>query len=207
MSEDQSTATEPGLLSLGGMSPPPELTLGLKDLLLLPKTAQDHFWEALEPSLRVPLPKDLDKHLLAFQRQHEAPERRLARALSACRQLLRQAVANNLTVAEFERDLVAIADDEAAVTRILLPAFERAVPIVREEILYGSLTDHGKLLAGVDWRVDSMLLSHRGRRLQSPIALVTLRYIEGKEQRRITLQVLPEMLDQLKAMCETIVRD
>jgi hypothetical protein len=207
MSEHQEPATDPTLLSLGGMSPPPELSLGLKDLLLLPKEAQDHFWEVLGPSLRVPVPKDLDQHLLAFQRQHEAPERRLARALGASRQLLRQAVGNNLTVAEFEGDLARVSEDAAKLGRILLPAYERAVPIVREEVLYGSITDHGKLLAGVDWRVDSMLLSHRGRRLQSPIAIVTLRYIEGKEQRRITLQVLPEMIDQLKAMCERIVRD
>jgi hypothetical protein len=50
---------------------------------------------------------------------------------------------------------------------------------VKQEILYGTLTDHGKLLVGVDWRVDSMLNSHRGQSVPSPVTMVTLRYVEG----------------------------
>jgi hypothetical protein len=50
-----------------------------------------------------------------------------------------------------------------------------------------------------------MMLSQRGDALQSPVAMVTLRYVEGGQPGRITVLALPDMLQALQAMCEKIL--
>ena len=68
---------------------------------------------------------------------------------------------------------------------------------MRQEVLQGTLADHGKLLLGVDWRLDSVQASNRGSKMRVPVALLTLRFREGEQTQRITLQVLPETLREL----------
>ncbi len=40
-----------------------------------------------------------------------------------------------------------------------MPEFDRAMVAVKQEILYGTLTDHGKLLVGVNWRGDYVVVN------------------------------------------------
>lgn len=120
-----------------------------------------------------------DRHLDAFQQEHQAPRGRLARAIKSCRFLLREAGRREVSAQTFEADLDRLSDRPGELTAIIMPGFDRAMVAVKQEILYGTLTDHGKLLVGVDWRVDSMLNSHRGQSVPSPVTMVTLRYVEG----------------------------
>jgi len=41
--------------------------------------------------------------------------------------------------------------------------------------------------------------------LKMPVALVTLHYLEGSEAGRVTLQVLPDMMGELKNVCEKVL--
>ncbi|MBW2459191.1 MAG: hypothetical protein JRI68_32135 [Deltaproteobacteria bacterium] len=205
MTQGESENAPRALDCLGGAEPPTELTLGLKDLLSLPKGTKQAFWDALGPVLQYPLPKDLDTRLDAFRRRHEVPAGKFARAITACRTLLVGAGQNDLTREAFEADLGRLPDPEGKLLGILLPGFDQAIQSVKQEILYGALADHGKLLVGVDWRVDKMIHSNRGRQLSSPVTQITLRYVEGKQERRITIQALPDLLQQLQAMCQQIL--
>ncbi|MBW2531461.1 MAG: hypothetical protein JRI55_08270 [Deltaproteobacteria bacterium] len=193
------------LKSLGGGEPPAELAEGLEELLRLPPSAREHFWDALGPVLRQPLPADLDERLDGFCAKHKTPAAQLGRAILACRMLLREAGRHGASRAELDEDLAKLSEHAGEIAAILLPGFDQAMAAVRQEILYGSLLDHGKQLVGLSWRVDSMLLSHRGDGLRSPVAMVTLRYREGEEESRITLQALPDMIREIRGMCDAIL--
>ena len=75
----------PKLHCLGGQKPPPELLRGLEALLSLPPGARKHFWDALMPSLRSPLPADLDDQLDRFCSTHSTAEGPLGLALGQSR--------------------------------------------------------------------------------------------------------------------------
>ena len=55
------------------------------------------------------------------------------------------------------------------------------------------------------WRVDTIEASERGVKLRLPVAMLTLHYREGSEVGRITLQVLPDMMGELKGICERVL--
>jgi hypothetical protein len=205
MSGSEREAGGPTLACLGGSEPPPEMALGLKDLLHLSPGAKAHFWEALGPALPDPVPKELDGLLDRFQQAHEVPQGRLLRAIAACRMLLREAARRPTSADDFAQDVARLGGGAGEIAAILMPGFGAAMTALRQEILAATLSDHGKLLVGVDWRVDSMLLSNRGEKLQSPVAVVTLRYLEGGQPGRFTVQALPDMLQELQAMCSKIL--
>ncbi len=205
MRERDRSAPHRALQCLGGEEPSPETILGLKDLLLLPSSAKAHFWDAFGPTLQHPLPNNLEEILTTFQRKHNAPQGRLARAIEACRTLFQGAGRQEISADAFKADLTLISTDAEQLAAVLMPGFEQAMATVKKAILHGTLLDHGNLLIDVSWRVDSMLHSHRGRKLYSPVTLVTLRYLEGKNEHRITLQALPDLLKRLQAMCEEIL--
>jgi hypothetical protein len=192
-----------GLHCWGGEEPPSDILLGIKDIALLTESARRHFWEALGPSLQYPLPTELEQLVAAFQREHELQQGPLARALKSCRALLRKAARRNISREAFADDLRKVGGEE--LEALLMNGWERAMAALRQEVLYGSLIDHGNLLVGVDWRVDQMMVSHRGDKLQSPVAQITFRYMEGKEERRLTMQALPDTLGALQDMCKRIL--
>ena len=47
--------------------------------------------------------------------------------------------------------------------------------------------------------------SERGARLGTQVAMLTLHYREGAEAGRVTLQVLPDMMGELKAVCDKVL--
>src|SRR5262249_49322435 len=88
---------------------------------------------------------------------------------------------------------------EARVKEIVLAGYAPAKDQLRREILMAAVADHGKLLVGVSLRLDTIHTSERGARLQMPVAVLTLHYREGAEAGRVTLQMLRDMMDQLRS--------
>jgi hypothetical protein len=185
---------------LPGRSPPPELAGDLGRLRRLPAPAQGRLWEALGPSLREPMAREVEARLSAFCQQLGADPDELAPLLRACRFLLRAAARLDLASARFAEDLAALGAD-ARTTELLLAGYEKAKSVLRLEILESTLTEHGKLLLGVDWRHDTINASQHGSALAAPVAVLTLRYQEGKQEQRLTLQALPSVLEQLERAC------
>jgi hypothetical protein len=76
---------------------------------------------------------------------------------------------------------------------------------VRAELLRGTIADHGKLVEGIDWRIDSISASDRGESFGYAIGVLTFRYREGEERSRITVQLLPDALAELRAICDRML--
>jgi hypothetical protein len=178
----------------------------LCELAQLPAGAHESLWALLALALPEQIPTSLDGAIERFAAAHAVPEGRLVRALRACRLLLRQAARRNLSAADLAEDLAALAgSNEGDVQAILMPHYAAAMDLLRHEVRYGALTDHGKLLARVDWRVDLVKHADRGVEIEEPVVLVTLHLLDGDKRERVTFQALPDMLSELQTMCQQLL--
>ena len=75
-------------------------------------------------------------------------------------------------------------------------------PSLRQAILGAAITDHGKVLTNVHWRLDNVAASDRGADLQATVVYLTLEYADQPTPGRITLQLTPEGIQQLKAFAD-----
>jgi len=203
MADPTPTPPPDTLHCLGGQPPPPEVRADLALLPRLPAPAQQQLYRVLGPCLGEAVPSSIEKAVEDFCRAFQIDDAALARALRASRFLLREAAARDLPAAAFIEDLARLGQGEA-LAEILMPGYEAAKAMVRREILAAALADHGKVVERVDWRVDQVVTSNRGEKLQLPVAVVTLSYREGDRRDRITLQLPPEALRELSAMCQRL---
>lgn len=193
------------LHSLGGQLAPPELGADLARLLRLPMAAQGQIWQVLGPCLDEKLGDDTERLLDVFCAAHRVPEADLALAVKACRFLLVAAAKLDVSDNELGDDLTSLCGDAVGIKELLLPGYGPAKKQIRRALTTAALVGHGKLLVGAEWRLDVIQASDRAAKLQLPVTMLTLHYKEGDKTERITLQALPDVVAQLKTMCEQVL--
>lgn len=186
------------LHSYGGAAAPDGLADDLAQLAKLPAEARARFWEVLGPTLGAdPIPREVERKIDVFCAEHAAPPDAVARALRAARSLVRGAARYGLGRGGFADDLSRLACDDETVS-LLVGGFELAALALRKQAAIREIGAHGSLLTGVDWRVDRILDTKRVKALGVDVLMLTLTYKEGGQERTITLQVLPDMLAELR---------
>jgi len=192
------------LLCLSGSAAPPEIEADLARVATLPPSARDSLWDVLLPSLEDPLPSAMERRLDDFCARHRVADEHLARALKACRFLLREAAKLDLDLPSFTKDLAQVARDPA-IGALLAAGYERAKSLVRKQILRAVLLDHGQALTSVDWRLDHVTASSHGARMNAPIAILTLRAQEADRSTRTTFHASLAAIAELRAACDAIL--
>ena len=182
---------------LGGAGASSELLVDLGRLSGLPESARAHFWEALAPSLVDPVPPELERCLDVFCAEHRVQPSDLARAIKACRTLVRGAARYGIDMAGFTADLTSMGLDETSLV-LLSAGFSRAVISLRRNAARRAVGGHGAILTSVDWRIDRVLDSKEARGLGVEVAVVSLRYRDAEGEKTLTLHALPDMLEELK---------
>jgi hypothetical protein len=177
----------------------------LRRLLRLPPEALAKIWQVLGPSLADTIPQDAEQLLDVFCVAYHLDEDDLARALKACRFILREAARIDLPVAQLADDLDRVCPDDPFIKEILIAGYDPARAQIRRDILHAALIDHGNLLIGAKWRLDTVQATEQGSNLRTPVALLTLQYRDGPDTKRLTLHVLPDMMGQLKEICEQVL--
>ena len=196
------------LRCLGGRGAPSDLIEDARLVASFPKPAQKGFWMLLVPILRERMTPELGEQMTAFADQHGLDPSTLSRALRAHRFLLRQAATHKLDKDGYAADLVAVAGSELAGRRlfeIIMPGYALGCQSVVRERVGAALTAHGALLEQVDWRLDEMVLSTRGPIDRARVGVLTLGFSNGDHRERITLQALPEQLEQLERACRQML--
>ena len=193
------------LHAFGGREAPAGLVADVLRLAALPPAARQRFWEVLGPSLAEPLPRELDALVDKFIQAHQVDSGDLLRAVKACRALLRSAAGLDVGAKPLADDLEKLSGGAPEIRDALLPGYERAKSAVRSELARRSLADHGKLLEGIHWRIETEWSSDRARGFRLPVVMLTLRYREGNRRDQITVQVLPDLLGQLRSLCDQIL--
>lgn len=174
-------------------------------MALLSPEALQRIWQVLRPSLPEPLTPETELLLDLFCRAYQIDPDELGHILKASRFLVRAAAILDLPASSLAEDLDRLCPDDPLVKEILLAGYEAAKVYVRRSIALAALADHGSLLTAVKWRVDVVQGTSGAPRLKLPVALLTLHYQEGPDPRRLTLQMLPDMVRELEAACETML--
>ena len=201
---DPAASPPSALLCLAGAAAPPEIVADLARVATLPQAAREPLWEVLGPSLEEPLPASMERQLDEFCARHRVADEHLARALKACRFLLREAAKLDLDAAAFAKDVATVAR-EPAIADLLTSGYDRAKAAVRKQILRSVLLDHGQALIGVDWRLDHATASSHGAKLSAPIAILTLRSQEADRSLRTTFHASLAAVAELRAACDAIL--
>jgi hypothetical protein len=193
------------LYCLGGGEAPPDLGADLLRLVRLPAEALQKLWQVLGPSLVEPIAPETEQLLDMFCAAYKVDEDDLGRAIRACRFVIREAAQRDVPAGAVAEDLHRLCPGAPLVKELVLAGYEPAKERIRHEIVKAAVADHGKLLVGIKWRMDAIHASERGAKLGMPVVLLTLHYLEGPEAGRVTLQVLPDMMGELKGVCERVL--
>lgn len=196
----------PSLRCLGGQPLSQNLVDDWAAYRQLSGKAQANLWDLLLPSLLGAPAPELEKRAQAYCNLYAVPPQQLQRALRTCSFLVSRASLLDLGAKAFREDLQVLANGDPKGLEILMSGYDGAKGQLRREMLKESILDHGKTLTGLDWRIDSVVSSHRGTQLQGQVAMMTFRYRENGREETITLQVTPEALKQIQASCEAIFR-
>jgi hypothetical protein len=201
---DQNAAASPKLHFLDGATAPPALAPSLMRIMELPERVRARFVELVLPHLEQAPDDQLDEGIFAACRDNELDVEVAGTAIKATRFVIRQAAALEVGAQQLGQDISALGGSVEMVEAITT-LYERSRGDLRREIAQVSVLAHGKVLTGVEWRVDNMTASNRGRAINLPVALLTLHYRDGDRERRITLQALPDAINMLREVCEHLV--
>ncbi len=193
------------LYCLGGGEAPPELGADLLRLARLPVEALQNLWQVLAPSLGDTIAAETEQLLDVFCAAYRLDDEELARAIKACRFVIREGAQRDVPAGALAEDLDRLCPEQPVVKQLVLAGYEPVRAQLRREIVKAAISDHGKLLVGIRWRLDGIHASERGSRLAMPVAMLTLHYREGAEVGRVTLQALPDMIGELRGVCQRIL--
>lgn len=171
-----------------------------RDLALvadLPGRARDALWSVLGPSLRRDVPDSIGARLEAFCREHDCAPDDVARAVGAFRAVLRDAHARGLPLDVLARQLEAALGGAPWLRGFLAPGFDAAMAQLSAEAGHLASLEHGRVLVGADFRVDTIELSQHGPS-DTKVALLTLRTREGSREERFTVTAHKEALLALR---------
>jgi hypothetical protein len=175
---------------------------GWTRFIRFPEKARNGFLSLLAPAMMEPADPENRKRVGTFCTGHGLAEEAVVAAMRCCDFLLRQASMLDLDADAFQQDLADLSGGDTQAAGPVLANYNAAKADLRLQILRETLADHGKVLVGLDWRVDNVTASDRGVQLNSDVVFLTLRYREGNTVERITLQLTPEAVKELKLFCE-----
>jgi hypothetical protein len=185
---------------------PQPVVEGWKKFLGFPEKAMNNFWGILRPALMQPTNPNNRQRIESFCGDYGLKETDVVAALRGCDFLLRQAAALDMDGAPFRQDLAALSEGDEQGAEVILSQYKGAKAGLRKVIIQESLADHGKVLVGIDWRADNVTASDRGTKLDTTVVLLTLRYRDANRTERITLQLTPEAMQELKLFCDRFAR-
>lgn len=185
-----------------GNSPPAPVAEGWKQFIQLPEPARKDIWSLLGPILFEPANPANKQHIETFIKKHSLTEETLAGAVQSCVFLLRQASSLDMDASAFQQDLVLLSGGEQQYRETIISQYDSAKANLRKILVQESLADHGKVLVGMDWRMDNVSASNRGAKLDTTVVLLTLKYRENNRIERTTLQLTPDAIKELKSFTD-----
>lgn len=194
----------PSLQCLEGRAADPELVAAMGDLAALPRRAFEHLPEMVATRLDALADDQRDARLARICRKEELDLQQTRPAVVALASVFRAAAATNVDRGALEGDLVRLGL-RSPLVELVLALYEECVGPLREEIVRATIAAHGPVLTGAEWRIDTVGSSSRGRQLDVPIALVTFQYQDGRESKRLTVQMLPEAVHGLRELCDHLL--
>lgn len=187
---------------LGGQPANEAITTGWAVYQQLPDRAQRQLWEIVASGLIAPTDPTFRSRLEEFCAEHAVEESVVRIALHTCGILLGQASTFDVSPDELRRDLEVLSGGSTDGLDELCTNIFALKGALREALAMSSLADHGKVLIGLDWRIDRMASSSRGAGFTTDVVFLTLRYREGDAVDRITLQLSTQGIRELRGFLD-----
>lgn len=189
---------------LDGDAPPERVAVDLRTLASLPEAVLAALRDALEPALASHMDDRAEAALAKFCRTHGVTEAELAPGLLALRLVLLRALERDLPAAGLVNPLGRVFDDVAIVERLVALYADLRVARARTALVR-ALGEHGKTVMGIDWRLDTVRACQHGGNIDENLVLLTFRYQRGQAPGRVTLQLMPDMVAELRDICDKLV--
>ncbi|NUP12385.1 MAG: hypothetical protein HOW73_40590 [Polyangiaceae bacterium] len=191
---------------LAGQPAPPAVLSDWQRLTALPERAQQGLWELVESSLADVDPA-LERRAEAFCQLYGIAPADLQASLRVCRLVLSRAAALNLAQRLIIEDLGALSRGAPPPIADTLGArYDAVKAVIQKGLVERMILDHGKILTGLDWRVDRIAAADRGVGMDTPVVLLTLHLRDGKREKRNTVYVTTDAVRELKSALEGIER-
>jgi len=145
--------------------------------------------------------EELGQAVTGFSGRYGLDVDAVVKAIQACQFLLRQAAILDLDAGSFASDLRELSGEETGPLRLLLTRYGPIKAQIRERLLLQTLMDHGKVLVGLDWRVDRVSASNRLNGPASDVVLLTLELQSTAGQERVNIQLPSRSLKLLQEFC------
>ncbi len=197
-SKDTATNNPVKLQCCMGNTPPLQVIDGWKQFIQFSEVAKNEFWSLLAPVLFEPADSSNKQRIDSFTKKHGLTEDALMSAVQSCGFLLRQASSLDMDASVFRQDLTVLSGGEEKYTEIIISQYDAVKVHLRKLLIQETLADHGKVLVGMDWRIDNVSASNRGTKLDTSVVFLTLKYRENNRIERITLQLTSDAIKELK---------
>lgn len=165
------------------------------------ETAQN-FWKILTSFLAEPGHPSHENTLEDFREKNGLERQALVDALETCDALISGASTLNLRESLLHEDVQVLAGRNSPRCIEFVQQYGSLRPFLQKRNIEATLTDHGKLLVGLDWRLDRVEASGRGNQLDASVLFLSLSYQEGNEVEKVSLQVNEEGLRMLKSFTD-----
>ena len=202
--------TAPALHSFAGAIAPPGLGDELAGFAALTPPARERFWELLEPNLANEVSDRVEALVEQFCVETGVTPTQLVPVVRACRQIFRTAAGIDVGVEQVAEDLKALlADraDAAETIRRLTACYAKALARIRSANIVAFMTEYGPVLDKVRIRVDYVRTSRHDASAMVPVALMSLRYREGEDDKHLTLQASMSTLIELRHLCNALIQE
>ena len=175
----------------GGASPPEEVVLGLRQLGALPAAAFQNLWALIEVTLAGEPDETHEALVQQFCQRYSANPSIVITTLRTCEFVLRRAAAIDLPRERFVEEVGRMAGSDPRPLELLGGRYDGVRPLLRTRMLEDTLADYGNVLTGFDWRLDRVDASTRGTVGGVPVVYLNLRYRNGSQEHRFTVQLPP----------------
>ena len=194
-----------GLRTFGGRPAPDGIAADLRTIMLLRSEVREKYFDLLAPNLAAELGQDEAAYTMKWLQNHNVDPYASAPSVKACRTLFREAARNDVSADVFADDVASLVAEEPELVTTLCAWFDKAQPLLRKEIVVHTIARHGNLAKAIDWRVDKITTSKRGKNINTAVAVLSFQYREGSSDKTVTLQFLPELLKELQDACAEIL--
>ena len=103
------------------------------------------------------------------------------------------------------RDLNELFSDDRGLVNTLLGLYAKALPRVRALNIAALMGEYGAVADDVSMRLDLVPMTRHEPASMVPIAMMSLRYREQDEARRLAVQLPMPVLVKLHAICEALI--
>jgi hypothetical protein len=187
-----------------GQAPPPIVVEGWRRLAAFPAAAWESFWLLMAQALIQPASPSNQNLVTMLCKQNDLQPESALTAVGCCEFLLKQAAALDLPETQFQQDLETLNGGKSELVSFIQARFPEAKEVLRRQILMDSLAAHGKVMTDLEWRLDRVLHSSKGSRLDAEIVLLTLHYQEGRFPGTVTLQLTRDAAQKLRRFCDRL---